>query len=130
MSARRPVLHQPIMKSKKQHNVFRLTRAGLVGGFLAAALVAAASDPLDDVKRFSDFPATDLRHVIDGEILGARGSLLNFPNGLSAQTCFVTPEAAAETVRRWRSPREPTASFTARSCFRKSRRWSAAFKMT
>jgi hypothetical protein len=52
------------------------------------------------VKRFSDFPATDLRHVIDGDILGARGSLMSFPNGLSAQTCFVTLEAAAETVRR------------------------------
>ncbi len=69
-------------------------------GFLISASVATASDPLDDVKRFSDFPAADLRHVFDGDILGTRGSLMNFPNGLSAQTCFVTPEAAAETARR------------------------------
>ena len=71
-----------------------------MGGFLAAAAVATASDPLEDVREFSDFPATDLRHVLDGNILGTRGSLMNFPNGLSAQTCFVTPEAAAETARR------------------------------
>ena len=73
---------------------------GLLGGVLAMAIVAKASDPLEDVKRFSDFPATDLRHVIDGDILGARGSLMNSPNGLSTQTCFVAPEAAEETVRR------------------------------
>ena len=64
--------------------------AGLVCGFLISASVAMVSDPLDDVKRFSDFPAADLRHVFDGDILGTRGSLMNFPNGLSAQTCFVT----------------------------------------
>ena len=85
---------------KKRHTVSKVALAGLVGGFLAAASGVKASDPLDDVKRFSDFPAADLRHVIDGDILGARGSLMNFPNGLSAQTCFVTPEAAAETARR------------------------------
>ena len=73
--------------------------AGLAGGLLAAA-VATASDPLDDVKRFSDFAAADLGRVLDGRILGARGALMNFPNGLSAQTCFVTPEAAEETARR------------------------------
>ena len=89
-------------KRTKRHSVFQIALAGLVGGFLAAASVATASDPLDDVKSFSDFPATDLRHVLDGDVLGARGSLMNFPNGLSAQTCFVTPEAAAETARRLR----------------------------
>ena len=52
------------------------------------------------MKRFSDFPAADLRHVLDGDVLGARGSLMDFPNGLSAQTCFVTPEAPEETVKR------------------------------
>ena len=88
------------MTPKKRHRVSKIALAGLVGGFLAAAAVATASDPLEDVRRFSDFAATDLRHVLDGDILGARGSLMNFPNGLSAQTCFVTPEAAAETARR------------------------------
>jgi hypothetical protein len=38
--------------------------------------------------------------VLDGDVLGTRRSLMNFPNRLSAQTCFVTPEAAAETARR------------------------------
>jgi hypothetical protein len=88
------------MKPKKRHTVSKLALTGLVGGFLIAASVATASDPLDDVKRFSDFPAADLHHVFDGDILGTRGSLMNFPNGLSAQTCFVTPEAAAETAKR------------------------------
>jgi hypothetical protein len=88
-----------MMKPKKQHNVVKPALAVLVGGFVAAASVATASDPWDDVKSLSDFPATDLRHVLHGDILGACGSLVNFP-GFSAQTCFVTPEAAAETARR------------------------------
>jgi hypothetical protein len=88
------------MTPQKRHAVSNVALTGLVGGFLAATAVATASDPLEDVKRLSDFPATDLRHVLDGDILGARGSLMNFPNGLSAQTCFVTPEAAASTAQR------------------------------
>jgi hypothetical protein len=88
------------MNSQKPSHVFTVTLAVLAGGFLAAASIAQASDPLEDVMRFGDFPATDLHHVLDGDILGARGSLMDFPNGLSAQTCFVTPEAAQETVRR------------------------------
>jgi len=89
-----------MMTTKKPYNVGKVALTFLLGGLLTAVTIAKASDPLEDVKRFSDFPATDLRHVLDGDILGARGSLMNFPNGLSAQTCFVTPEAAAETVRR------------------------------
>jgi len=89
-----------MMIPKKRYNLSAIALMGLLGGLLATAIVAKASDPLEDVKRFSDFRATDLHHVIDGDILGARGSLMNFPNGLSAQTCFVTPEAAPETVRR------------------------------
>jgi hypothetical protein len=88
-----------MLKPKTRYNVFKVILTGVVGGFLAAASVATASNPLDDVRRFSDFPAADLDRVLDGNILGARGSLMNFPNGLSAQTCFVTPEAAAETAR-------------------------------
>lgn len=85
---------------QKEHRVRKAALTVLVGGLLAVAAVARASDPLEDVRRFSDFAATDLRHVLDGDILGARSSLMNFPNGLSAQTCFVTPEAAGETARR------------------------------
>jgi hypothetical protein len=88
------------MTSKKQSNVFNVALTVLMGGLLAATSVARASDPLDVVKSFSDFPAGDLRHVLDGDILGARGSLMDFPNGLSAQTCFVTPEAPEEAVKR------------------------------
>ena len=80
--------------------VSNVALTGLVGGLLAVASVAIASDPLEDVRRFSDFAAVDLRRVLDGDILGARGSLMNFPTGLSAQTCFVTTEAAGETARR------------------------------
>jgi hypothetical protein len=88
-----------MMMAKKRCTASKVVLVGLAGGFLAAAAVAA-SDPLSDVKSFSDFPAADLRHVLDGGILGIRGSLMNFPNGLSAQTCFVTTEAATETARR------------------------------
>ncbi len=87
---------------RKQQRVGKIALIGLVGGLLTVASVAIASDPLEDVQGFSDFSTTDLRHVLDGNILGARGALMNFPNGLSAQTCFVTPEAAAETARRLR----------------------------
>ncbi len=87
------------MNSQKPSRGFTVTLAVLAGGLLAAS-IAGASDPLEDVMRFGDFPAGDLHHVLEGEVLGARGSLMDFPNGLSAQTCFVTPEAAQETVRR------------------------------
>jgi hypothetical protein len=90
------------MMPRKQQRVGKIALIGLVGGLLTVASVAIASDPLEDVQGFSDFSTTDLRHVLDGNILGARGALMNFPNGLSAQTCFVTPEAAAETARRLR----------------------------
>ena len=89
-----------VMIAKKQYAVSAVVLTGLLGGLLAAAMVAKASDPLEDVKSFSDFPATDLRRVLDGDVLGTRGSLMNFPNGLSAQTCFVTTKAPAETARR------------------------------
>ncbi|MGD0016017.1 MAG: hypothetical protein ABSC38_00640 [Verrucomicrobiia bacterium] len=88
-----------MVNPKKRHKVFKVILAGLVGGLLAAASIATASNPLDDVKGFSDFPAADLGRMLDGDILGTRGSLMNFPNGLSVQTCFVTPEAAEETAR-------------------------------
>ena len=88
------------MTPRKRQRVRKIALTGLVGGLFAVASVAIASDPLEDVRRFSDFAATDLHHVLDGDILGARGSLMHFPNGLSAQTCFVAPEEAAETVRR------------------------------
>ena len=89
-----------MMTPRKRQAVSQAAWAGLVGGFLVVTSVATASDPLDEVKRFSDFHPAELRHVIDGDILGTRGSLINFPNGLSAQICFVTPEAPTETVRR------------------------------
>jgi hypothetical protein len=88
------------MIPKRRYTFNAVALTGLVGGLLATVMVAKASDPLEDVKRFSDFPSTDLRHVFDGNVLGTRGSPMNFPNGLSAQACFVTPESPAETVHR------------------------------
>ena len=70
-----------------------------LGGLVSAAAFAA-SDPLDGLKSFSDFQSVNLQRLLDGEILSARGSLVDSPDGISAQTCFVVPVPAAEAARR------------------------------
>jgi len=74
----------------------------LVGG-LASAVTFAASDPLESLKTFSDFQSVNLERLLDGEILSVRGSLMDSPNGICAQTCFVVPVTAKEAVKRLRT---------------------------
>jgi len=74
----------------------------LVGG-LASTVALAASDPLESLKTFSDFQSINLERLLDGEILTERGSLMDSPDGISAQTCFVVPVTAKEAVRRLRT---------------------------
>jgi hypothetical protein len=72
--------------------------------------VAWGADPSDRLKQFSDIQHVDLKRLFDGEILAERGSLMNFPNGISAQTCFVVPTTPEETARRlqtWNPSRYP-----------------------
>ncbi len=67
---------------------------------LLAAMPVRGADPLASLASFSDFPQVDLKRLLAGEILSQRGALMNFPNGISAQFCFVVPTAPAETARR------------------------------
>jgi hypothetical protein len=62
--------------------------------------VARAADPLASLKEFSLFKQADLNRLLDGEILAERGSLMNFPNGISAQTCFAVAGSAEDVAKR------------------------------
>jgi hypothetical protein len=79
----------------------------LVGFFsvvLSSALSQAAgagpSGPVETVKNFSDFQQIDVARLLSGDILSERGSLMNFPNGISAQTCFAVPLSAEDAAKR------------------------------
>ena len=58
------------------------------------------SDPLESLKRFSSFSRVDISKMLNGEILAERGSLMEFPNGITAETCFAVPTSAEETAER------------------------------
>jgi hypothetical protein len=68
-------------------------------GMLAAAS-SRAQDPVAALKRFSDFEKIDLNRLMGGDVVSERGSLMNFPNGISGQTCFAVPVSAEETAKR------------------------------
>jgi len=56
------------------------------------------------IKSYSDFAAIDLGRVLNGDVLSGRGSLMNFPNGISAQTLYAIPlpaEQAAKGLQLW-----------------------------
>jgi hypothetical protein len=61
---------------------------------------AIAADPVADLKNFSDFSKVDPARLLDGEVLAERGDLMNFPNGISVQTCFAVPYPAEEVARK------------------------------
>lgn len=61
--------------------------------------VARAADPLASLKEFSEFKQTDLNRLLDGEILAERGTLMDFPNGISAQTCFAVVGSAEDVAK-------------------------------
>jgi len=65
-----------------------------------ATEVARAADALASLKEFSLFKQADLNRLLDGEILAERGSLMNFPNGISAQTCFAVAGSAEDVAKR------------------------------
>lgn len=58
-----------------------------------------AEEPIETLKTFSDFQKIDLNQLWGGDILAERGSLMNFPNGISAQTCFAVPFPAEDTAK-------------------------------
>jgi hypothetical protein len=67
---------------------------------LSVAALAADPGPVESLKSFSDFQQADLNRLMNGDVLSERGSLMDFPNGISAQTCFVVPVSAEETAKR------------------------------
>jgi hypothetical protein len=69
-----------------------------IGLFTAAS--SRAQEPVGALKRFSDFQKVDLNHLLGGDILAERGSLMDFPNGMSVQTCFAVSLSAEETAKR------------------------------
>jgi hypothetical protein len=75
----------------------------LLAGWLATTgLAGEPSDPVAALKRFSDFQQLDLTRLLAGEIATERGALMDFPNGISAQACFVMAGPPAEAARRLR----------------------------
>ena len=75
-----------------------------VWGWIALASVivsaSAADDPLKKLGSFSAFSSIDLKRLEAGEILGEPGSQMDFPNGISTETCFAVPISAAEAAAR------------------------------
>ncbi|MGD0015910.1 MAG: hypothetical protein ABSC38_00075 [Verrucomicrobiia bacterium] len=68
-------------------------------GIVGPTTYPQGSGPLESLKRFSSFSQVDLRRMLDGEILAERGPLMEFPNGITAETCFVVPISAEETAK-------------------------------
>lgn len=71
-----------------------------LGSILFTAAPTRAQGPVEAVKSFSDFQQIDLNRLLGGDILAERGSLMSFPNGISAQTCFAVSLSAEETAKR------------------------------
>jgi len=69
-------------------------------GAAAAPTPAHASDPLENLKKFSNFQKIDVKRLLEGEILSQRGPLMNFPNGISTQISFYVPMPPEEVFRR------------------------------
>ena len=65
-----------------------------------ADISANAQGPADAIKNFSAFQQIDLKRLLNGDILVERGALMNFPNGISGQTCFAVASPADETAKR------------------------------
>ena len=71
-----------------------------VGLFLVLTVSSLAAEPVDTVQRLSGFRQLDVSRLLAGEILTERGAMMDFPNGISAQSCFAVARPAAEVARR------------------------------
>jgi hypothetical protein len=78
-----------------------------LGCALSVPAFAGPSGPVEVITGFSDFQQIDLNRLLNGDILSERGSLMDFANGISAQTCFVVPLSAEETAK-WLQLWDPT----------------------
>jgi hypothetical protein len=71
----------------------------LVCGCVAVVEFVRAG-PAESLRVFSEFRSLDPARLLDGEILGERGALMAFQQGICAQTCFAVPMPAAEAAQR------------------------------
>ena len=69
------------------------------GRALSTTAFAEPTTPVGAITNFSDFQQIDLNRVLNGDILSERGSLMNFPNGISVQTCYAMALPADEAAR-------------------------------
>ncbi|SRR5579862_1975363 len=63
-----------------------------------APLAPAHADPAAEMSSFSIFHPVDLARLEKGEIIAARGQPMNFPRGLCAESCYITPVPFAKAV--------------------------------
>ncbi len=63
------------------------------------APVFGASDPIEELKSFSVFQEIDLQKLVKGDILTQKGALIDFPKGISVQSCYVIMLPAEKTAR-------------------------------
>ena len=77
-----------------------MSRKLWVGFWLAWTLSSVAAEPVDTVQRLSGFRHVDVGRLLAGEILTERGAMMDFPNGISAQSCFAVALPVAEVAQR------------------------------
>jgi hypothetical protein len=94
------------------HRVPTMTLVGFMFlGYSALVSTVAKADPLESLKSFSELAPIDLRKLHEGEIRGEPGSLMSYPNGFWAETCFAVPLAPEEVASRlqlWNPSLHPT----------------------
>ena len=76
--------------------------------FLFALIVRANADPASELASFSVFKNVDLAKLAKGEVMAARGPAMNFPRGLSVETCYIVfapVQKTAELHRQWNPTR-------------------------
>ena len=62
------------------------------------------ADPVSELTSFSAFKSLDLSKLAPGEVNTARPPVMNFPRGLSVQSCYLVPQPlkkTAELHERW-----------------------------
>jgi hypothetical protein len=90
----------------------------LVLAFSGVAL-CCAGDAVEEVRTLTDFKDIELEKLAAGNIASLRGRLMEFPRGISAQTCYfvaASPKATADAIRNWDpSPHAPLGVFAHRA---------------
>ena len=71
-----------------------------LGLWLVLMVRSLAVEPVETVQRLSGFRQVDVARLLAGEVLTERGALMDFPNGISAQSCFAVALPAEEVARR------------------------------